>query len=114
MANLLQSFSNVKSVGDGAWMATCPAHDDSTPSLSIGRAADGKWLLKCHAGCELDSILGGQVTMSPRRLAQLSEMASPSGHGRKERICKGCAGDMVSSERTGWPMGAASSMDQMC
>jgi putative DNA primase/helicase len=33
------------------WMARCPAHDDRTPSLSIGEAADGKVLVKCHAGC---------------------------------------------------------------
>ncbi len=32
------------------WMAKCPAHDDSNPSLSI-READGKVLLHCHAGC---------------------------------------------------------------
>jgi len=32
------------------WMAQCPAHDDSNPSLSI-RDGDGKVLLHCHAGC---------------------------------------------------------------
>ena len=33
-----------------AWMAKCPAHEDSNPSLSI-REASGKVLLHCHAGC---------------------------------------------------------------
>jgi len=33
------------------WMAHCPAHDDREPSLSI-RNADGKVLVRCHAGCE--------------------------------------------------------------
>jgi len=41
----------------GSWVACCPAHPDSTPSLSIDEAQDGKVLLHCHAGCELDAIL---------------------------------------------------------
>jgi putative DNA primase/helicase len=32
------------------WMARCPAHDDTNPSLSI-REAEGKVLVYCHAGC---------------------------------------------------------------
>ena len=32
------------------WMAKCPAHEDSNPSLSI-REEGGKILLHCHAGC---------------------------------------------------------------
>ena len=35
----------------GSWMARCPAHDDSQPSLSVTDAADGKVLVCCHAGC---------------------------------------------------------------
>lgn len=38
------------------WMAKCPAHDDREPSLSISEGADGRALLKCWAGCELDAI----------------------------------------------------------
>lgn len=38
------------------WTARCPAHDDTNPSLSIGLGHDGKALLTCHAGCELDHI----------------------------------------------------------
>lgn len=32
------------------WVARCPAHDDTAPSLSL-RDADGKVLVHCHAGC---------------------------------------------------------------
>lgn len=39
-----------------AWQ--CPAHEDRTASLSISAGRDGRALLKCHAGCELESILG--------------------------------------------------------
>jgi hypothetical protein len=43
--------------GDKA-QATCPAHDDHTPSLSIFPRADGKGTqLKCHTGCELPTLL---------------------------------------------------------
>ncbi|MBL8565292.1 MAG: toprim domain-containing protein [Hyphomicrobiaceae bacterium] len=39
------------------WMARCPAHDDSTPSLSIKETRDGKLLVHCHAGCEQTTII---------------------------------------------------------
>ncbi len=39
------------------WMARCPAHDDHTPSLSVREAADGKVLVRCHAGCEQRDVI---------------------------------------------------------
>ena len=39
------------------WMARCPAHDDSTPSLSIRETRDGKLLVHCHAGCEQAAVI---------------------------------------------------------
>lgn len=38
-------------------MARCPAHDDSTPSLSLAIANDGKLLVHCHAGCLQDAVI---------------------------------------------------------
>jgi 5S rRNA maturation endonuclease (ribonuclease M5) len=38
------------------WQCRCPAHDDSTPSLSISETSDGKILLHCHAGCTIENI----------------------------------------------------------
>lgn len=32
-------------------MACCPAHDDKTPSLSIGQTRDGRPLVHCFTGC---------------------------------------------------------------
>jgi hypothetical protein len=42
----------------GAHRAVCPAHDDLAPSLSIGEGSDGRILVKCHAGCTTEDVLG--------------------------------------------------------
>jgi putative DNA primase/helicase len=47
----------VRYLGQGRAEAQCPAHDDRNPSLSITEQADGKVLLHCHAGCEIDDVL---------------------------------------------------------
>ena len=39
------------------WMACCPAHDDSRPSLSINTGKDGKVLVRCHAGCDQRDVI---------------------------------------------------------
>ena len=39
----------------GSFNGLCPAHDDSTPSLSV-TLVDDKILLKCHTNCALDAI----------------------------------------------------------
>lgn len=41
----------------GGRLRQCPAHRDPTPSLSVSCGADGRVLVKCHAGCPLDKIL---------------------------------------------------------
>jgi hypothetical protein len=40
-----------------AWMAHCPAHDDSSPSLSIRTGRHGKVLMRCHAGCDQRNVI---------------------------------------------------------
>lgn len=37
--------------------ARCPAHGDKHPSLSLSDGADGRLLLRCHAGCDFAAIL---------------------------------------------------------
>ncbi len=39
------------------WMARCPAHDDSSPSLSISAGTNGKVLVRCHAGCDQRDVI---------------------------------------------------------
>ena len=44
-----------KKSGDN-YICRCPAHDDNSPSLSISEGTNGRILLKCHAGCEIEAI----------------------------------------------------------
>ncbi len=53
---LLCHLDQVTSVGPG-WRACCPAHDDTTPSLNIDIAWDGRILIYCHAGCPAKQIM---------------------------------------------------------
>jgi len=40
-----------------SWMACCPAHDDSSPSLAISAGKHGKVLVRCHAGCDQRDVI---------------------------------------------------------
>jgi hypothetical protein len=63
--NLVQRLHARRS-GRG-WLAKCPAHDDREPSLSIDEGADGRALLKCHAGCQTNDVLAA-IGLKPRDL----------------------------------------------
>lgn len=52
---ILSRLQGVKG-GHGQWTARCPAHDDRQNSLSVGEGEDGRVLLRCHAGCDVDRI----------------------------------------------------------
>ena len=53
---LLPRLEAVKKSG-GSFMARCPAHDDSTASLSIAEGKDHPVVLNCKAGCQTADIL---------------------------------------------------------
>lgn len=46
-----------RKAGEG-WSSCCPAHDDRSPSLSVSTGADGRALVKCHAGCTVEAVCG--------------------------------------------------------
>jgi putative DNA primase/helicase len=39
------------------YQALCPCHSDRNPSLSVSQGADGRVLIKCHAGCRTESVV---------------------------------------------------------
>lgn len=72
-SNLLETILTrlaAKKRGD-RWQASCPTHDDKKASLSIGRGADDKILLFCHAGCSFAAIANA-LGFTPRELSMLS------------------------------------------
>lgn len=52
---VLGKLKRVRRNRDG-WVACCPAHEDRTPSLSVGVGDTGKILLKCFAGCPYSDV----------------------------------------------------------
>ncbi|MCF0137968.1 MAG: hypothetical protein HUJ66_06370 [Oscillospiraceae bacterium] len=54
---VLDRLQGVTQNGKDSWMAKCPCHKDSNPSLSVGVGRDGRVLLNCFAGCEFGSIV---------------------------------------------------------
>ena len=71
-----------------SFKARCPAHEDRSPSLSIGAAEDGTVLLKCHAGCSAEAVVKA-LGLDMRDLFPSAEDAthrkpakSPKGKGK--------------------------------
>lgn len=57
-AMLLDRLEKVRARGPGQWSARCSAHYDKTPSLSVKETTDGRVLVHCHAGCDVDEVIG--------------------------------------------------------
>lgn len=53
---LRDALPNAKKQGD-AYIALCPAHGDTNPSLHFGEDKEGNGWVKCWAGCETKDIL---------------------------------------------------------
>jgi len=62
------------------WQARCPAHQDSNPSLSISEGADGRTLVRCHAGCDVKAICGA-LGVALADLFPSREKTRPGGNG---------------------------------
>jgi hypothetical protein len=57
VAKLLDRLMRVRRTGHGRWVASCPVHDDNSPSLSIRELDDGRVLLHDFGGCETGDVL---------------------------------------------------------
>jgi hypothetical protein len=53
---VLAQLQNVRESSQG-YTALCPSHSDTRSSLSIGEGEDGRVLLKCFAGCDVQEIV---------------------------------------------------------
>lgn len=54
---LLERLDKVRQTGRGSWMACCPSHADTSPSLSIRETDDGLILVHCFAGCDVSEVM---------------------------------------------------------
>ncbi len=78
---VLSWFEGARQNGTGV-MVRCPNHEDKKQSLHISLADDGKILMKCHAGCDVDDVLArvGKATKDlfpPRERKQARSTATP-------------------------------------
>jgi hypothetical protein len=77
----------------GGFVALCPAHDDSRPSLRVTRGDDGRALLACRAGCPTEAVVSAlglrMADLMPRegwqpmrpRSAPTAKPRAPEGEG---------------------------------
>lgn len=54
---LLDRLDGVRTTGCRQWIALCPAHEDSAPSLAVREVDGGVVLLHCFAGCATYEIV---------------------------------------------------------
>ncbi len=57
LETLIDRLDGAKETGHGKYIVRCPAHDDRSPSLAIKDCGDGRILLHCFAGCDVESVL---------------------------------------------------------
>lgn len=57
LRKILKKLERVQSTGGCSHTASCPAHSDQNPSLSIDVSPAGKILVHCHAGCRVHDVV---------------------------------------------------------
>ncbi|GGR71245.1 hypothetical protein GCM10010252_06930 [Streptomyces aureoverticillatus] len=57
LSDLLARFDHVTDQADGGYLAACPAHPDSRPSLRIWRGEDLKVRITCRTGCDTADVI---------------------------------------------------------
>ncbi len=57
LETLIDRLDGVRETGHDKYVARCPAHDDRSPSLAIKDCGNGRILLHCFAGCDVESVL---------------------------------------------------------
>jgi hypothetical protein len=55
--DLIARLDGVRQTGPRRWIARCTAHGDRHPSLAIRALEDQRILLRCFAGCSVNSVM---------------------------------------------------------
>lgn len=84
---LLSKLDKVRPSGDGKYMACCPAHSDSDPSLAIKETSDGRILLHCFAGCGANEVTAA-IGMTLQDLFPEGPTGEWYSFGRERKIQK--------------------------
>lgn len=80
MHEILSHFSRVRATSKtNAYNCLCPAHDDKNASLSIKINEDGRVLIHCFAGCDIESILGAVGLTLDDIIPQRIDLLKPQG-----------------------------------
>ena len=79
------------------WRAICPAHESKhrTRTLAVYEAEDGRVLVKCHAGCDVQSIVGAVGL-------DLSDLFPPKPIGERPRIKTSYAPHPMAGSKFDW------------
>jgi len=89
---LLSRLDGAHSTGRGRWVARCPAHEDSSPSLSIAEGDNGRVLVHCFAGCgaaEIVDAVGLDLRdLFPPRPGASGDVTTRDGHRQARMRCE--------------------------
>jgi hypothetical protein len=117
MTDLLSRLRGVARSGDG-WTARCPAHDDQHSSLSVHHR-DGRWLLRCHAGCEWRDVVDALGLGAQALFDDGSGAGGRSIHASNRataqplmRVSSGATGEMSHSPTASATNGAGLTLDR--
>jgi hypothetical protein len=78
---VLNRLDGIRRNGSG-WSARCPAHDDRHASLSVTAGDDGRALVYCHAGCDLEAVTAGLGLSTADLFAPRVSPISPASRRR--------------------------------
>lgn len=85
----LQRLKGVSEAGAGKWVACCPAHEDSNPSMSVTTGNNGGILVHCHAGCSAEAIVKAMGLKLRDLMKDSPGRARTSGQAKKAKSADG-------------------------
>ena len=62
----IERLDCARQTGSGRWIARCPAHEDRSPSLSVRELEDGRTLIHCFGGCDVQAVVEGLDVLESR------------------------------------------------